>query len=252
MSAITMCDAAYRGLVHGVTGRISGTQQLGSSLRSRHNTPRLTCKASYSSPDEPSPDAPPPKKRGRPRKSESLDLVEPEQRRGRSPSANRMQAGGFLDAGMKGGSRDFGVGLGSLDMDDMLEPLADDAELYYDMNPSPKVEITAEKGSISEKIQRVLSFQPEDPEFYPEKEMLELELYIKAGGGNRYNLVKGIAARARLEEEQQMHSPTALGDKTKPINRAICSMAAEMEANGGTLSDIHVTHPPQYFKRYVP
>eukprot|EP00959_Pyramimonas_sp_CCMP1952_P023440 492731-Pyramimonas_sp.AAC.1 len=80
--------------------------------------------------------------------------------------------------------------------------------------------------------------------------MLELELFIKAGGGNRYNLVKGIAARARLEEEQQMHSPTALGDKTKPINRAICSMADEMDKAGGQLSDIHVTHPPQYFKRY--
>eukprot|EP00976_Prorocentrum_cordatum_P038912 791797-Prorocentrum_minimum.AAC.2 len=56
--------------------------------------------------------------------------------------------------------------------------------------------------------------------------------------------------RARLEEEQQMHSPTALGDKTKPINRAICSMADEMDKAGGQLSDIHVTHPPQYFKRY--
>ena len=51
------------------------------------------------------------------------------------------------------------------------------------------------QGSIQEKIQRVLSDQPKDPEIYGDREMIQLELYIKNGGGNRYNLVRGVAAR---------------------------------------------------------
>jgi hypothetical protein len=58
-------------------------------------------------------------------------------------------------------------------------------------------------------------------------------------------------SRARLEEEQQIHSPTALGDATKAIDRAICNIADEMDKNGGSLSDVRVSYPPQYFKRYM-
>ena len=57
------------------------------------------------------------------------------------------------------------------------------------------MEITANKGTIQEKIQRVLYNQPRDKVFDADRELLELEFYLREGSGNRYNLVRGIARR---------------------------------------------------------
>eukprot|EP00238_Polyblepharides_amylifera_P014331 CAMPEP_0196587340 /NCGR_PEP_ID=MMETSP1081-20130531/57162_1 /TAXON_ID=36882 /ORGANISM="Pyramimonas amylifera, Strain CCMP720" /LENGTH=252 /DNA_ID=CAMNT_0041909499 /DNA_START=120 /DNA_END=878 /DNA_ORIENTATION=+ len=155
--------------------------------------------------------------------------------------------------------RNKGQGSNPFDLDPMMDPLAEDStsgsggwlgSSTSSSPPLPPPSITAPAGSIEEKVQRVLSCQPADPEFSPDQEIMDLEHYIIEGGGNRYNLVLGIAARARAQEEQHLQNPTALGDQTKPIDRAICEMAREMDNFGGKLSELHVTYPKQYFKRY--
>lgn len=72
----------------------------------------------------------------------------------------------------------------------------------------PQMEITAKPGSIEEKIQRVLYSQPLRKALAPDEELLELEFYLREGSGNRYNLVRGIAARYDCLQE---------GDKRVPI-----------------------------------
>jgi len=130
--------------------------------------------------------------------------------------------------------------------DDHFDETQDDVARMFER---PQMEITAKPGSIEEKIQRVLYSQPLRKALAPDEELLELEFYLREGSGNRYNLVRGIAARARLEEERQLHNPTPVGEFTKPLARAVCAMASEMHSYGGQLSDLQVAYPAQMFKR---
>jgi hypothetical protein len=59
----------------------------------------------------------------------------------------------------------------------------------------PYHNITAERGSLEEAVQRVLYNQPRDRYLYKDRELILLEDFLKHGVSSNYVLVRGLAAR---------------------------------------------------------
>jgi len=122
-------------------------------------------------------------------------------------------------------SSDFSSGPddGWLDNDDWLQPAY--------------TEVTAEPGSILEKVQRLHLGEPADHTFQ-DGEYFTLTNFVKQKADNDFCLVLEVAERARERKIERLESlhPTPEINALPEIQQAIVDLALEVDASGGKTS----------------